>query len=363
MKLTIGNCDQERREIMNVVIVGSRLTDSLEQHLCDSFQVLGHNASLLDVADGLPVSSKINYWMARFVDAYDQAISRTIADKIIKLRPDLVVIVYRHLHPVLVERLKKQLSGVLVVQMNPDPISNFEKQQIIAADFDYYFSKEPYIANTLRQKAGLNAHYLPEGFNQRIHQKPPVEKAVAEWLTDIDVLVFGNLYAYRTRMIEQLMRAGIRVTVYGTPGAYLRPRINSVFQGYNVAGPEKNRLLYGAKIVFNNFHYAEVSSVNQKYFEINGIGAFQLCDYKPTIEDHTGVPAELVTYRTIDDAIDKIRHYLARPTKRHELAAKQYTHFQQHHTFDQRVTQLLQTLGLAPLLDSEQVQLDDWWDD
>ncbi|MVM29263.1 glycosyltransferase [Spirosoma sp. HMF4905] len=348
---------------MKVVIVGSRLIDSLEQHLCDSFRVLGHSASLLDIADGLPVSSKINYWVSRFVEFYDRAISKTIADKIIKLRPDLVVIVYRYLHPILVEQLKKQLGDVLIVQMNPDPLSNLEKQQIIATDFDYYFSKEPYIVDTLRHKAGLNAHYLPEGFNQRIHQKPPIEKAVAEWLTDIDVLVFGNLYAYRARMIEQLMRAGVKVKVYGTQGPYLRPEVSSIFQQQYLVGQEKNRLLYGAKIVFNNFHYAEVSSVNQKYFEINGIGAFQLCDYKSTIDDHTGVPPEQVTYRTIDDAIDKIRYYLARPDKRHELAKQQYTHFQQHHTFDQRVTQLLQTIGLAPLLDSEQVQLNGRWDD
>lgn len=348
---------------MKIVVVGSRLADSLEQHLCQSFRVLGYDATLLDVADGLPVSVKINYWMARFVEFYDRAISSNIADRIIKLRPDLVVVVYRYLHPVLVERLKKQLPGVIVVQMNPDPISNLEKQQIIAADFDYYFSKEPYIVDTLRNKAGLNAHYLPEGFNPRIYQKPAVEKSVAEWLTDIDVLVFGNLYAYRARMVEQLIRAGLKVTVYGYQGPYLRPELNAIINQHQLTGPEKNRLFYGAKIVFNNFHYAEVSSVNHKYFELNGIGAFQLCDYKSTIEDHTGVPAEQVTYRNIDDAIDKIRYYLARPVKRHELAATQYTHFQQRHTFDQRVTQLLQTVGLAPLLDSEQLQIDDWWDD
>lgn len=348
---------------MNVVIVGSRLINSLEWQLYDSFRALGHDASLLDVADGLPVSSKINYWMSRFVELYDRAISRTIADKIIRLRPDLVVIVYRHLHPMLVEYLKKRLPSVLVVQMNPDPLSNLEKQQIIAADFDYYFSKEPYIVDTLRHKAGLNAHYLPEGFNHRLHQKPPVEKAVAEWLTGIDVLVFGNLYAYRARMIEQLMRAGVKVTVYGIQGPYLRPEINSVCQQRYLGGLEKSRLMYGAKIVFNNFHYAEISSVNQKYFEINGIGAFQLCDYKATIEAHTGVPAEQVTYRTIDDAIDKIRYYLARPAIRYALAAQQYTHFQQHHTFDQRVQQLLQTIGLVPLFDSGNLLVDEEWND
>ena len=331
---------------MNIVIVGSRAVDSLELHLADSFQTLGHIVSVLDVTDGWPISSKINYWASRFIEFYDLAISRRLGNNIAQLVPDLVLVVYRHMHPMLVELVKAQLHNIPVVQINPDALSNLEKQQIIAADFDYYFSKERHIVDSLRDKAGLNAHYLPEGFNPRIHQKPQVEKAFAEWMTNIDVLVFGNLYAYRARMVEQLMRAGVKVEVYGNQGPYLRPLVKSALRKQYLVGESKNRLLYGAKIVFNNFHYAEVTSVNQKYFEINGIGGFQLCDYKPAVDEHTSVPSEQVTYRTLNEAIDKIRHYLAHPAERHSLAAQQYAHFQQHHTFDQRAKQLLRTVGL-----------------
>lgn len=330
---------------MRVVIVGSKAFDSLEYHLCDSLQTLGHTASILDVTDVSPVSTKANYWMSRLSESYDLTMSQLLADKIVRIAPDLVLVVYRNLHPVLVERVKKQLPGIIVAQINPDALTNLEKQQIIASDFDYYFSKEPYIVDFLRDKAGLNAHYLPEGFNPRVHQPPPVEKAVAEWLANIDVLVFGNLYAYRARIIEQLIRAGINVAVYGTEGPYLRSVVRSTFRRQYLVGAEKNRLLYGAKIVFNNFHYAEITSVNQKYFEINGIGAFQLSDYKPTVDEYTGVPAKQVTYRTTNEAIDKIRYYLAHPRERHELATQQQRHFQQHHTIDCRVEELLHVVS------------------
>lgn len=326
---------------MHVVLVGRRAFDSLEYHLSDSFRTLGHTASILDVTDVGFSTPKINYWASRFIEPYDRAVARRLAHKIARQRPDLVLVVYRHLHPSLVEQVKQQLPGVPVAQLNPDALSNLEKQQIIAADFDFYFSKEPYIVDTLRNKAGLNAYYLPEGFNPRVHQKPPVEKAVAEWLTGIDVLVFGSLYAYRARMIEQLTRAGIRVAVYGTKGPYLSSAMQSIHRQQYLVGSAKNRLLYGAKIVLNNLHYAEVTSVNQKYFEVNGIGAFQLCDYKPTVEEYTGVPANCVTYRTTDEAIDKIRYFLAHAPERHQLAASQHQHFLAHHTFDHRVAELL----------------------
>lgn len=330
---------------MRIVVVGSRAFDSLEYHLSDSFRALGHEAVTVDVTDAWPVSAKLTYWASRFVDACDRAVSRWLAHRVMALRPDLVVVVYRNLHPVLVETLKSRLPAVPVVQVNPDALTNLEKQQIIAADFDHYFSKEPYIVQFLRDKAGLNAHYLPEGFNPRVHQRPPVEKAVAERDANIDVLVFGGLYAYRARLVEQLQRAGIKVAVYGTPGPYLRPAVRSAFRQQYLIGDEKNRLLYGARIVFNNFHYAEITSANQKYFEINGIGAFQLCDYKPTLDEYTGVPTERVTYRTMTEAVDKIRYYLSRPDERYELADRQYYHFQRYHTIDQRVEKLLQIVG------------------
>jgi spore maturation protein CgeB len=337
---------------MKVVIVGSRAFDSLEYHLHDSFQVLGHDVALLDVRDVLVVPSKVNYWSARFLETYDRVISQRLALKIAKLTPELVVVVYRNLHPILVDEIGKRLSEATIVQINPDALSNLEKQQIIAADFDYFFSKEPFIVDFLRNKAGLNAHYLPEAFNPRVHKKPAIEKGAAEWLTNIDVLVFGNIYAYRARMIEQLIRARIRVYVYGTKGPYMRPAVQPLFQKKYLVGPEKNRLLYGARIVFNNFHYAEVASVNQKYFEINGIGGFQLSDYKSTVDEYTSVSSDRVTFQTMDEAIDKIRYYLAHPAERREIAARQYAHFQQYHTFDRRVDGLIRTVGLYTSADS-----------
>lgn len=331
---------------MNVVIVGSRAIESLEGHLADSFRVLGHAVTVVDTVNGGAISAQGLYWLGRFSEPVDRWLARMLTLRIAQLRPDLVLVVYRHMHPLLATRLKQALPGVVLAQLNPDALTNLEKQQIIATDFDFLLSKEPYLVDVLRHKAGLNAHYLPEGFNPRVHHRPAIDKATAEQQTNIDVLVYGNLYPYRVRVIEQLVRAGINVTVYGRKGPYLPPAVTRRFTNRYLAGDEKNRLIYGARIVLNTLHYAEVSSVNQKYFEINGIGGFQLCDYTPTIDEYTAVPAPAITYRTTDDAIDKIRYFLAHPAKRHAIADRQYAHFQQHHTFDQRVRQLLQIIGL-----------------
>lgn len=330
---------------MNIAIVGSCAFDSLEYHLADSVRVLGGQAVIVDGASQYTFARKAHYWASRFVESYDRAMCRQLARRVATQRPDLVLVVYRHLHPIFVDTVKQLLPGVTVAQVNPDALSNLEKQQIIAADFDHYFTKDPYITDFLRNKAGLNAHYLPEGFNPRIHRRPDLDKATAEQQTDIDVLLYGGLYAYRARMVDQLQRAGIRVVVFGNEGPYLPASVRSAFRGRYLVGEEKNRLIYGARIVYNNFHYAEVTSANQKYFEINGIGGFQLCDYKPTLDEYSHVPTEQVTYRTTAEAIDMIRYFLAHSAERHALANCQHAHFQQHHTIDQRVGQLLRITG------------------
>lgn len=142
-------------------------------------------------------------------------------------------------------------------------------------------------------------------------------------------------------MAERLIQAGIRLTIFGLPATYMPTAVKQVFVGRYLTGHEKNRVINGAKIVFNNLHYAEVSSANKKYFEINGIGGFQLCDYQPTLAEYSGVPVEKVTFGSIDDAIDQIRYYLDKPTERYALSDQQYAHFQVHHTYEKRVQQLL----------------------
>jgi len=330
---------------MKIVLIGSKQFDSLEYNISDSFRALGHQPVTFDYSDVVPISNRYHYWVARFSEPYDKWVHQRLADRVLAERPDLVIGVYRHIHPSLVHLLKQRLASVPVVQLNPDHPAALEKQQIIAANYDFYFTKEPYMAAFLSQKAGLNAHYLPEGFNPRIHVRPAIDKMTAETESGIDVLVFGNLYAYRTRMLQLLAKAGIRIAVYGSQGPYCPPEVKALFCHQYIAGLEKSQLLYGAKIVFNNFHYAEITSVNQKFFEINGVGGFQLCDYKETLHQYSKVPVEAFSYRTIQEAIDKITYYLSASKDRHAVAQAQYDHFQQHHTFDKRMQQLLDIIA------------------
>jgi spore maturation protein CgeB len=331
---------------MKVRIVGSKGFDGLEYHLNDAFVFLGHDCAIIDITNAPPnvTSSKIQYYLRRFNSTFDEYMHEQLAKRVIADKPDLVICTYRFLHPLLVTRLKAALKGVPIVQINPDAITSFESQQIFASDYDFYFTKDPFIVRFMRDKMKLNTHYFPECFNARMHQRPNESRVVMEEKINLEVMVFGNMYPYRVRMIEQLVRAGLNVTLFGLIHKSFPPHLRHLFTSKDIRGQEKADIVYGSKIVFNNFHYAEIECVNCKFFEIMGIGGFQICDYKPTVEEYSSVDPELFTFNKIEQAIDLMQHYRDKPELRHQIADQQHAHFQLHHTYEHRVKQVLDTV-------------------
>lgn len=331
---------------MKIALLGSKTFDSLEYHISDSLRFLNHEVYHIDIKDVVALPYRYNYWAQKIFNKYDEFVFKKIADNIIEQQPDLVICTYRFINPKCIKKLKANLKNVPVIHLNPDAITTFENQQIFASPYDAYFTKDPFIVDFMKNKMGLNTFYLPEAFNQRIHNAPIISDRMAlERETGMDVVSFGTMYPYRANVLGQLIDNGIKVDLFGTPDRkYPQERIAKNFKNEYITGQRKAEVLYGAKIVFNNFHYAEINCVNVKFFEIFGIGAFQICDYKETIEEYSKIDIEKFTFKNVGQAIDLINYYLDKPNERHYLATEQMNHFLESHTYDIRMAQLLETL-------------------
>ena len=53
---------------------------------------------------------------------------------------------------------------------------------------------------------------------------------------------------------------------------------------------------------------------------------------------------ELVSFRSIDEGIDKIKYYLHHPEERYEIADKIYQHFIQNYTYDHLIEKILNNI-------------------
>lgn len=331
---------------MRITVLGSKVFDSLEFHVVDSLRHLNHEVVHIDITDVLPISYKYTYWIQKVSMSLDEVIFKKIANKVIDSNPDLVICTYRNINPIAIHLIKNNIKNVVIIHLNPDNLNTLGYQQIFASPYDAYFSKDPFIVDFMKNKMMLNTHYLPEAFNHRIHKPPLVENREShETDIDVDVVAFGTMYPYRARVIQNLINADINVSLYGTSDTKLPSKdLKKNFKNEYITGDRKSEVLYGAKIVFNNFYYAEVNCVNVKFFEISGIGAFQVCDYKSVIEDYSFIPTDSFTFRTINEGIDLIKYYLDKPRLRHKLAEKQMEHFIKYHTYDVRMHELLNIL-------------------
>jgi len=330
---------------MRWAIIGSSGFDSLEFHLEDALLHLGHEVKMFDLFAAFGKGKEAHYWLRRFSDRYDRKKAESLANQILEYKPDIVMGVYRYIHPLTIEIIKKKSPSTIAIHYNPDQLVTLEQQQIIASPYDFYFTKDPFMQRFMKDMAGLNAYYLPECFNPRVHIPPDGDRNEIEAREDVDILFFGSMYPYRARIIEQIMKTGYKVQLYGARARFTPVSLNTVFKNREIKGKEKGRIMVGSKIVLNCFHYAEVEGVNCKYFEINGIGGFQLCDFKPILKEYSPVDATRYAYRTIKEAIDLIEYYLPRKEERHELARIQRNHFLVQHTFDHRMKSIIEILN------------------
>lgn len=332
---------------MKISLIGSKNFDSLEYHLYDSLTFLGHEIFHIDIIDVINIPFKYNYWATKLSPKYDEHIFDKIAIKVIEQKPDLVIATYRFIHPNCIRQIKKQLPSIPVVHINPDALTTFEHQQVFASPYDAFFTKDPYIVEFMRKKMKLNAYYLPEALNPRVHKPVDKDRIQLEKDINIDVVAFGTMYPYRSNIISELVKSGIDVALFGVPDRrFPKKEITENFRNEYITGERKAEVLYGSKIVFNNFHYAEIQSANVKFFEINGIGGFQICDYKPILEEYTIIDVKKYTYNTLDEAIELIKYYLPRTEERHQLANEQMEYFHQNHTYEHRMNEMLSILNM-----------------
>lgn len=98
-----------------------------------------------------------------------------------------------------------------------------------------------------------------------------------------------------------------------------------------------------SKIVFN---ISIKDDINMRVFETLATKSFLLTNWIPTLGDLFQDGVHLVTYKTMDEAIEKAKYYLAHDDEREKIAEAGYQEVMAKHTFSHRAEQVLKTVGL-----------------
>ena len=339
---------------MKVAIIGSDKIDSMEYHISDAFSELGHEVKIFDshnfIKFGNSKLNSVSYSIDNFIrihsDRYDQKKHNKIRSLIKNYEPELIVCFYRDIHPSLINDLKNDSNSI--IHINPDAMTTLGYQQVFAANYDAWFTKDRYMARFMKDNMHLRTFIYNEAFNHRFNPKPKCDKREMEQKVNIEISTYGTLYPYRVRMLNEI-RKGIDADfkIYGVkPHRFFNSELATCFTGEYIYGMRKSEVLYGSKIVLNNMHFAEIESVNCRFFEINGSGGFQLSDYRPILKELLPIDPELVSFKNTNEAISKIKYYLSHPDERYELASIIYQHFINNYTYDHLVQHVLDCLEL-----------------
>jgi spore maturation protein CgeB len=231
--------------------------------------------------------------------------------------------------------------------------------------FDIMFTCIPCLKNELA-KLGVNSYLLYHGFETTVLTNLNNDNNYPE----SNFLFSGSLYAgsgfhkSRIEYIEKMLKAGIDMDLYCNlesrkkiavkKSMYIiinilrKLHLNSLIEkipvlnknrGYGdvpikyyseellnsskppVFGYEMYKLLSKAKICFNiHGEVAEKCAGNIRLFEATGVGTCLVTDWKENITDLFEPGKEIITYKTVEECIEKVKWLLDNPKERERIA-------------------------------------------
>ncbi len=108
-------------------------------------------------------------------------------------------------------------------------------------------------------------------------------------------------------------------------------------QGWNVLD-DAARKMAQSQILLNE---AVQDDLNMRVFESLGCNKLLLTEDVPDLHRHFEDGKHLVTYRTVDEAVEKARYYLSHETERKAIAEAGYQEFLGKHTYMHRAREIL----------------------
>lgn len=337
--------------MLTIGVVGPHYPDSFANNIVCGLEDLGHRAIPLD---GAPVLRGSRPRAGAVLAEVVQRSAR--AGVVLQARP-LLAVARRHpfdgfvvvdslLTPATVDALGEVARPLCF--WYPDAVSNLGRQAMFRASYDAVFSKEPRLVGPARDLAGYPAHYLPEACNPRWHRVPTPDVPC-----EAHLVVLGNYYPYRIRLLERLHSAGVPMRLYGTPLPrwMSSPTLAPLHTGSYVTGAEKARILRGGAAVLNPLHPAEIDGLNNRLFEATACGGCVLSEHRAELDNLYRVGEEVLSFTSFDELVDQARWCLARPADARRIGDRAAVRAHAEHTYGHRLQELLRVVGLKPSTD------------
>jgi spore maturation protein CgeB len=328
---------------MRVGVVGSTWPDDFADNILSSLTQMGHEAVPLGEATFRTSRSR---WrpalsvLSRSVSVMERY-QESVVRKAKQAEVQVVLSTQSELLPATVATLRA--AGMRTALWFPDHVGLLDRQLMLVADYHAVFLKDPLLVARLRENVGSTIHYLPEACNPLWHRPWDLTDRIPA------LVVVGNLYPSRVRLLERLHKVGIplRIHSFGWPRWIKGFDVQSLPVRPEVRRDVKARVFRNAAAVLNSLQPGEMASVNCRLFEATGSGAAVLCEHRPALDELYDPEHEVWGYRSFDELVDRARYALDHLDQGLSLGDSAASRAHSEHTYAHRLTRLLDVVQEA----------------
>lgn len=337
--------------MLRVLLVGEAGPTQLGRHLVDAGLELGLHVPICDqraAYAGGAVRRRVLWWLAGRRPARLAAFGREVVAAARREKPDVVLTT--GISPV-DEASLRALAGDgirLVNFLTDDPWNPAHYAPWFLKALPHYDRVwSPRLANVddLRRAGARDVDYLPFGYNPRVHylQAPATEAQRRQF--DADVLIVGAADAERAELVTPLVRAGVRVLLYG---GYWHRYSATRASARGLIDADGMRLATAAvPVSLGLVRRANRDGHSMRTFEIPAMGGCLLAEQTADHESLFGPDGEAVRYfRTGDDIVTQVRWLLDHAAERRRLAdAARARIVGGRHTYRDRLASMLNVVA------------------
>ena len=267
-------------------------------------------------------SNVIRYeYMKRLVEVGAVRVQDEIISIVKMNKPDYVLLPMSmyEIHELTLQKIREK--GTIVVVNFADDDGRFENYgKWWVPYFDYCLTND---INAKGKYEQLNAKsiYTVCGANPDVYRKIDVNK-------EIGISFIGAKISDRELYVEGIRGQNIPLEVFGQGwgGFVTVDRMISIFNY--------------SKINLNftgSYGNPEIKQMKARIFEVSMCGGFLLTEYVAGIEEHFEIGKEIVCFRTINEAVDKIKYFLKHDVEREKIAQAGWKRAHRDHNWKTRL--------------------------
>lgn len=222
-------------------------------------------------------------------------------------------------------------TGAPLIYFSSDTHLGYEYRRDMCkkADYAYTAQKEGY---EKMLKEGIKVKWLPHGVEPRAYPAEP--KALKKY----DVCFVGHIVS--KERLDFLDRAFKEF-----PNFWFGSRISRYIKNEMGANDDCADIYKKSKIVLNP---PTKGDCNMRLWEALSTGSFLITENVYGLSDMFENGKHLVTYKTVDEAMDKIRYYLKHDEEREKIAQDGMKLVLERGTYKQRLEVMLMDAGILP---------------